>query len=123
MVAAYGRDAGTGSFYDQVALVNDTFTGGGALATGLWDTRTAPLSVGDSTSVGWKAAGNSGLGAESAATATGTASSIASAASEYDNRNHILNRVVTVSSGAPTGYAAASSIWDTSALAAAWGAP
>jgi len=123
MVAAYGRDAGAGAFYDQVALVNDTFSGGGTLAAGLWDTRTAPLSLGDSTYVGWKASGNTGLGAETATTVPGTASSIASLSTEYDNRSHILNRVVTVSGGTPTGFADASFTWDVSALAAAWGAP
>jgi pectin methylesterase-like acyl-CoA thioesterase/protocatechuate 3,4-dioxygenase beta subunit len=120
---SYGRDAGQGSFYDQVALLNNTFTGAGALAAGLWVTTTAPLSLGDSTYVGWKASGNTGLGAESMATATGTASSIADVATEYDTRDHILNRVVTVSAGTPTGYADASTTWDLSGLVSAWIGP
>jgi hypothetical protein len=122
--AAYGRDAGQGSFYDQVALVNNTFTGAGTLATGLWVTTTAPLKLGDASYVGWKAAGNTGLGADTASNATGTSSSITSQASEYDTRDHILNRVVTVSGGTtPTGFQAAATAWDVSSLAAAWGAP
>jgi hypothetical protein len=124
ILCSYGRDAGTGSFFDQVALVNNTFTGSGTLAPGLWVTSTAPLSLGDSTYVGWKASGNSGLGAETATTATGTAATINSLASEYDTRDHILNRVVTVTGGTtPVGYQAAATIWDLSALAAAFGAP
>jgi hypothetical protein len=123
MIASYGRDAGTGSFYDQVALVGNTFSGLGTLTPGLWVTTTAPLSLGDSTYVGWKASGNTGLGADTIGTAAGTASSINSVGSEYDTRDHILNRVVTVASGVPTGFAAATTTWDTSALATAWGAP
>jgi hypothetical protein len=121
--AAYGRDPGGTGFYDQVALVNNTFTGSGKLASGLWVTTTAPSRLGDSTYVGWKAWRNTGLGAESAATASGTAASIASVGSEYDTRDHILNRVITISGGAPSGFAAASTTWDTTSLAAAWGAP
>jgi len=122
ILCSYGRDAGTGSFFDQVALVNNTFSGGGTLAAGLWVTTTAPLSLGDSTFVGWKASGNTGLGADTAATATGTAATINSLGSEYDTRDHILNRVVTVSGGTPSGFQAAATLWDLSALATAFGA-
>jgi hypothetical protein len=123
IICSYGRDAGTGSLFDQVALVNNSFAGSGTLASGLWVTTTAPLSLGDSTFVGWKASGNTGLGAETATTAAGTASSINSVGTEYDTRDHILNRVVTVTAGVPSGFQAASTIWHTSSLAAAFGAP
>ena len=123
ILCAFGRDAGTGNFFDQVAVVGNTFTGGGTLAAGLWVTSTAPLSLGDSSYVGWKATGNTGLGSDTAATATGTSATINSVASEYDTRDHIFNRVITVTGTTPVGYQAAATIWDTSALAAAWGAP
>ena len=51
-------------------------------------------------------------------------SPIAEPSTEYDTRDHILHRVVTVAAGAPTGYqATAPAAWDVSALARAWGAP
>ena len=122
VACSYGRAQGTGNYYDQAALVSNTFTGAGGLSTGLWGTATAPTALGDSTYVGWKATGNTGLGAETATTASGTAAVIAGLASEYDSRDHILNRVVAVSNGTPSGFAAAAAVWDVSALAAAWGA-
>jgi hypothetical protein len=128
-VANYGRDAGQGSFYDQVALVNNTFSGAGTLTAGLWygppiAGATTPLALGSSNYgyVGWKSSGNTGLTAD-----TGTPNSatltITNLSTEYDTRSNILNRVIAVSAGAPTGYAAAPFIWDVSALATAWGAP
>jgi hypothetical protein len=123
ITAAYARVAGAGSWYDQVAVIGNAFSGGGRLASGLWLTGTPPASLGDSTHVGWKASGNTGLGAEVQAPAAGTASTVAGLSSEYDSRDHVLNRVVTVSGGVPTGFAPASTRWDTSALAARWGAP
>jgi hypothetical protein len=123
VTAYFGRDAGTGAFYDQVALLNVTFGGAGTIGTGLWNTTTAPLSLGDASYVGWKSVNCSGLNA-SQTTATGTSATIAEQATEYDTRDHILNRVVTVTAGAPTGYqATAASAWDVSSLATAWGAP
>jgi hypothetical protein len=119
--ASYGRDAGTGSFYDQVALVNNTFSGSGQLASGLWVTSTQPLNIGDSTFVGWKASGNTGLGADTMTTATNTASTIANVDTEYDTRNHILNRVVS-NTGGVLGYQDAATIWDISGLVTQFGA-
>jgi len=122
--AAYGRDAGTGSFYDQVTLLNNTFSGAGSLLDpGLWVTSTAPLHLGDSTYVGWKAFGNTGLGAETITPDPLSASTIASGGVEYDTRDHILNRVISVSGGVPTGYTGAATTWDVSSLANGWGAP
>jgi hypothetical protein len=60
---------------------------------------------------------------ESLTTAAGTSATIADQATEYDSRDHILNRVVTVTAGTPSGYQAAATNWDVSALATEWGAP
>ena len=119
----FGRDAGTGAFYDQVALVNVAFTGAGVIGGGLWNMGTAPLSLGDSSYVGWKSAGCSGLNIAGLTTAAGTSATIASQSSEYDTRDHILNRIVTVTAGVPSGYQAAAAAWDLTSLATAWGAP
>ncbi len=123
VTAYFGRDAGGSGFYDQAALVNVTFTGAGTITAGLWNTSTAPVSLGDSSYVGWKSVGCSGLNLASLTTAAGTSATIAEQATEYDTRDHILNRVVTVTSGAPAGYQAAATTWDVSSLATAWGAP
>ena len=123
VTATFGRDAGTGMFYDQIALINVAFSGDGTIGAGLWNVATAPLSLGDSSYVGWKAAGCSGLNLATLTTATGTSATIAAQATEYDNRDHILNRVVTVTNGAPAGHEAVPASWDVSALATAWSAP
>jgi hypothetical protein len=123
VTASFGRDAGTGAWYDQVALINVAFGGAGALGTGLWNTTTPPLSIGDASYVGWKSVGCTGLNLASLTTATGTSATIANQSTEYDTRDHILNRVVTIASGAPSGYEAAATPWDVSSLATAWGAP
>ncbi|HWA75747.1 MAG TPA: pectinesterase family protein [Polyangiaceae bacterium] len=123
VTAYFGRDAGTGAFYDQVALVNVAFDGAGMVGAGLWNTATAPLALGDASYVGWKSADCSGANLESLTTAAGTSATIADQATEYDSRDHILNRVVTVTAGTPSGYQAAATNWDVSALATEWGAP
>jgi len=123
VTAYFGRDAGTGAFYDQAALVNVTFTGAGMIGTGRWNVATAPLSLGDSSYVGWKSASVTGLNLATDTTDAKTSATIASQATEYDTRDHILNRVVTVAAGVPTGFQAAAAPWDVSALASAWGAP
>jgi len=123
VTATFGRDAGTGAWYDQVALINVTFSGMGTIGTGLWNTTTPPLSIGDSSYVGWKSAGCTGLNLASLTTAAGTSNTIANQSTEYDMRDHILNRVVTITSGTPSGYEAAATAWDVSSLATAWAAP
>jgi hypothetical protein len=123
VTATFGRDAGAGMYYDQVALINVAFSGAGTIGAGIWNVSTAPLSLGDSSYVGWKATGCSGLNLSTLTTATGTSTTIAEQATEYDNRDHILNRVVTVTSGAPAGYEATPMPWDLSSLATAWSAP
>ena len=123
VTATFGRDAGTGAWYDQVALVNVAFSGAGTIGTGLWNMTTPPLSIGDASYVGWKSVGCTGLDLASLTTAPGTSATIANQSTEYDTRDHILNRVVTITSGAPSGYEAAATAWDVSSLASAWGAP
>jgi len=123
VTALFGRDAGGSGFYDQAALVNVTFTGAGTIGAGLWTTGTAPLSLGDSSYVGWKSAGCTGLDLASLTTSPLTSAVIASQATEYATRDQILNDVVTVTAGVPTGFQPAAATWDVSALAAAWGAP
>jgi pectate lyase len=124
MVTAYfGRDAGVGAFYDQAALVNVTFSGAGTIGAGIWNVATAPLSMLDSSYVGWKSAGCTGLNLATAVTDPKTSATIANQATEYDTRDHILNRVVTVTAGVPSGFQAAATVWDVSALATSFGAP
>jgi hypothetical protein len=123
VTAYFGRDAGTGAFYDQAALINVVFSGAGMIGAGIWNVTTAPLSLGDSSSVGWKSAGCSGLNLATLTTDPKTSATIASQATEYDTRDHILNRVVTVTAGVPSGFQAAATTWDVSSLATAWGAP
>lgn len=123
----YGRDAGPGTFYDQVALVDVAFStsaagGTGKLGAGLWDLGTAPLALGDASYIGWKAAGCTGLNLP-IDTAAGTSATIAQQSTEYDTRGHILNRMVTVMNGVPAGFEAASTTWDVSSLATDWSAP
>ncbi|HEY4102998.1 MAG TPA: hypothetical protein VGM44_03870, partial [Polyangiaceae bacterium] len=125
VTAFFGRDAGTGAFYDQAALINVTFSGTGtaAIGAGRWNVTTLPLTLGDPSYIGWKSAGCTGLNLATDTTDTHTAATIASQDTEYDTRDHILNRVVTVTAGAPAGFQAATTTWDVSALAAAWNAP
>ena len=123
VTAYFGRNAGGSGFYDQAALINVTFSGAGTIGAGIWNVGTAPLSLGDSSFVGWKSAGCTGLNLATAVTAATTSSTIASQATEYDSRDHILNRVVAVTANVPSGFQAAGSTWDVSSLATAWGAP
>jgi hypothetical protein len=123
VTAFFGRDAGVGTFYDQAALINVTFSGAGTIGAGIWNVTTAPLILGDPSFVGWKSAGCTGLNLATAATAANTSATIASQTTEYDTRDHILNRVVAVTAGVPSGFQAAATTWDVSALATAWGAP
>lgn len=123
VTATFGRDAGGSGFYDQVALINVAFSGAGTIGPGLWNIATAPLAMGDASYVGWKSAGCTGLNIAALTTATGTSATIASQSTEYDTRDHILNRVVTITSGAPSGYEAVAAPWDVSSLATTWGAP
>jgi hypothetical protein len=121
----FGRDAGAASFYDQVALINVAFSGGGSILDGLWSTGTYQP-IGDGSSVGWKSSNVTGLNFATASLSplANTSTVPAGLASEFDTRDHILNRVVTVTAGAPVGFQAATTAnWDVSTLATAWGAP
>jgi len=123
VTAFFGRNAGGSGFYDQAALVNVTFTGAGTIGAGVWTVTTPPLSLGDSSFVGWKAAGCTGLNLATDTPSPLTSAVIANQSTEYATRGQILNDVVTVMAGVPTGYQAAATAWDVSALATAWGAP
>jgi hypothetical protein len=123
VTAFFGRDAGVGAYYDQAALIHVTFSGAGTIGAGIWNVTTPPLSLGDASFVGWKSAACTGLNLATAVTAPMTSATIASQATEFDSRDHILNRVVTVAAGVPTGFQAAATTFDVSALATAWGAP
>jgi len=123
VTATFGRDAGTGAWYDQAALINVVFSGAGMIGAGIWNVGTAPLSLGDSSYVGWKSAGCSGLNLATLTTDPKTSAIIAGQAAEYDTRDHILNRIVTVTAGVPSGFQPAATTWDVSALATAWSAP
>src|SRR5262249_49285437 len=83
VTAPFGRDRGGSGFYDQAALVNVTFTGAGTIGAGLWTTTTSPLSLGDSSYVGWKSAGCTGLNLATNTTAAMTSAVIAGQATEY----------------------------------------
>lgn len=132
-VVYYGRDAGygTGDPWDQVALINNYFYGSGTLGSGLWTITTTPLHVGDGSAIGWKAAGNTGLTASTATTATGTASYIDSQTTQWADRDLVLNDVILPNSQTTTASyctyetlaTAGGTAWDTSALATAWSAP
>lgn len=124
-VVYYGRRAGGSGFYDQVTLINNVFSGQGRLGTGLWMVKSPPLTLGDSRVVGWKAAGNSGLGAESQGpTAAGSAASIDSQEIHWATRDQILNEDIVVNRDTllPDGYQTVANPWDTSILAKSWGA-
>ena len=105
-----------------MAAGGGTVGSGGTIGTGLWNIVPVPTSLGDSSYVGWKSDTCTGLNLP-LATATGTSSTINSEAAEYDTRDHILNRVVTVTAGVPAGFQAAATAWNVAPLATAWGAP
>src|SRR5581483_4736551 len=113
VTAYFARDAGGTGFYDQVALINVVFSslGNGVLGAGLWNPGTPPLSL-DPGFVGWKAAGCTGLGADTITPLGGTSATINSQLTEYDTRDHILNRIVTVTAGAAVGYQDVTTPWN-----------
>jgi len=123
ITATFGRNAGAGAYYDQIALINTKFSGDGTLGAGLWNTSTAPAAIGDASVVGWKSSGCAGLNLASLTTADKTSTTIADQPSEYDTRDHILNRVISIKSGVPAGYETVPLPWDTSSLATTWNAP
>jgi uncharacterized protein YjdB len=139
--ATLGRDAGTGSFYDQVAFINNSFSGTGSISNDTanknvsWAYSTSPLVLSATTYgyVGWKQLNND-LGslkpdAIAAAATTKlwatsvTGTSIANTvADEYNTRENILNRFITVSAKIPTGFQAATTTWDLTSLESDFGA-
>jgi uncharacterized protein YjdB len=133
VAASLGRDAGTGSFYDQVAFVNNTFSGTGTIANDsanknvVWAYSTSPITLTSTYFgyVGWKYAGNTGLSIDMIPCPTTAATTtITNLSTEFNTRDAILNRVITVNaSQVPTGFEASSTTFDTTALATEWSAP
>jgi len=132
----FGRDAGAGAFYDQVALIDVAFTStnptpvSASIGAGLWKLDNPQIKIDDPPQyVGWKSVNCTWQGTAVGTPTTGTSGTIASQASEYDTRDHILNRVVTVTAGVPNGFQAvdtatsATTPWDLSAFVQAWSAP
>jgi hypothetical protein len=127
MTAYFGRDAGAGAFYDQVALVNVACqadagkSATGVLGAGLWSPDAYLYYAGYPNFVGWKTYNVTGLTAASdtpranAAVLDGTTYT-----DEFSTRNLILNRVVSFD-GSAFSYAAAGTTWDLSALQTQFG--
>ena len=109
-----GRDAGSGSFYDQAAVVNTEIKGDGTLATALWETSTYLYLSGYAADVGWKVYSltKGGSAVDTSKTATNTnVISEATYTAEYTTRAQVLDRVYNTTSHA---YAADSTAaWDT----------
>lgn len=112
MTAWYGRNAGGSGFYDQVTLINVAFRGEGSLGSTLWKPSAYYYPLGDASRVGWKAALCTGLGADTLPALSGASPAVADLASEYAGRDRILNRVIALSEGNPTGYADGADPWD-----------
>jgi uncharacterized protein YjdB len=131
--ATLARDAGTGSFYDQVAFINNTFSGTGTIANDsanknvVWSYSTAPITLTSTYFgyVGWKYAGNTGLSIDTIACPTTAATTtITNLSTEFNTRDAILNKVITVNaSKVPTGFEASTAAWDISSLVTEWSAP
>lgn len=113
-----GRNAGSGDFYDQAAIINTSFISQtGTLGASLWQDKTAPSVLDDSTAVGWKDYGNTLNGEavifdDTARNDNSSALDNSTYTTEYSGRNTILNRLYNVTDAA---YEASSSVWDYSA--------
>ncbi len=123
MMIYLGRDAGTGSFYDQVAVVNTVFSLGkdALIAPSLWGGNTSNPSYlcikDDSLNVGWKDFGltyadGSGVDLKNRLKNTNEIP-LALFNAEFNGRNTILNRVYNITEKK---YEDNSSIWDLSKL-------
>jgi len=111
-----GRNAGSGDFYDQIAVVNTAFTkeGAGSVSTDLWSGATYDYIDGKEDKVGLKVYGLTGdIDVSKAIAHVGTISA-ADYALEFNGRRTILNRVYVVEDDA---YAAGSK-WDETELTA-----
>ncbi len=123
----FARDAGTGAFYDQVALVNVVMkadaakTSSGTLGSGLWSSDSY-LYWGDGSYIGWKKYNVTGLTAVSDTPRANTATLDSTTyTNEFSTRALILNRVVNYAADGTLSYADVTSNWDTSALASDFG--
>lgn len=118
----FGRDAGTGNFYDQAAIVDSTIDGSGTLNPALWDTSAYLYLDGYAADVGWKvynitSDGSTAISTSSKAANTNDISS-ATYTAEYSTRDLILNRVYNMSTHA---YQADSTVWDLTSLKTEFG--
>jgi hypothetical protein len=122
MTTYFGRNAGAGDFYDQVAIVDSEFTneGTGKLGATLWSGSTYDFLAGFPQHVGAKY--HNVTVKEGTFDASGAAANvvpITDYALEYNGRRAILNRVYNKSAGA---YEPASSVWDVTSLETAFSA-
>lgn len=111
-----GRNAGSGDFYDQIAVVNTAFAkeGSASVSTDLWSGATYDYIDGKEDKVGLKVYGLTGdIDVTKAIAHVGTISA-ADYALEFNGRRTILNRVYVVEDDA---YAAGSK-WDETELTA-----
>ena len=111
-----GRNAGSGDFYDQIAVVNTAFAkeGNGSVSTDLWSGATYDYIDGKEDKVGLKVYGLTGdIDVSKAIAHVGTISA-ADYALEFNGRRTVLNRVYVVEDDA---YAAGSK-WDETELTA-----
>lgn len=112
VTAYYGRRAtakSSTSYYDQVAIVDTTFSGAGSLAAARWYIGNEPEEITDSTyykygshvDVGWKEYNVTNSTATSSTTSTSAYGTIGSTeySNEYSGRHAILNRFFTKGDG------------------------
>ncbi|MDR0785462.1 MAG: Ig-like domain-containing protein [Treponema sp.] len=122
MTTYFGRNAGAGDFYDQVAIVDTEFTneGSGRIGAALWASSTYDFLAGFPQHVGAKYHNVTVKdGTFDASGAAANVVPITDYALEYNGRRAILNRVYRTAPGA---YEPASSAWDVTALEAAFNA-
>jgi pectin methylesterase-like acyl-CoA thioesterase len=123
MTTYFGRNPGTGAYYDQCAVVNSAFTGEGTgqIGAGIWRGTAYTFLDGAAEHVGWKVYGNTVDDAPQNTEGRLANTSVISEAvysSEYHGRNAILNRVYNKSGV----YEPASAVWDLSGLETAFDA-
>jgi pectin methylesterase-like acyl-CoA thioesterase len=122
MTTYFGRNAGAGDFYDQVAVVDSEFTneGSGKIGTTLWSGSTYDFLAGSPQHVGAKYYNVSVKdGTFNAGGAAANVVAITNYDLEYNGRRAILNRVYKTGDKV---YGAASSVWDLASLETAFSA-
>lgn len=122
MTAYFSRNPGPGEYYDQTAVIDTIFTSeGGIIAASIWNTSTYTFLAGAPEHVGWKLYNNTVDNNPQDVSGMPLNTSVIAQAvynSEYNGRRTILNRVYKKSGG----YEGAATVWDISALEAAFGA-